>query len=205
MPYGRVRLSVDVVDDRLREAFANVDRRAFLPAHQQPFARQDRPLSIGHGQTNSQPSTVANMLALLDVQPGHRVLDVGSGSGWTTALLGWLVGPTGEVVGVELIPELVELGRRNLAAFEMDWTCILQAEPDVYGVPERGPYDRILVSAGADEVPRDLVDQLRPGGLMVIPVRSRMRLVRACADSPPEVTEHGYYSFVPLLPRPSAH
>ena len=140
------------------------------------------------------------MLELLDVQPGHHVLDVGSGSGWTTALLGYLVGPTGEVVGVELVPELVDVGRRNLGEFDMGWTSIELAEPGCYGVPERGPYDRILVSAGAPELPRALVEQLRPGGLMVIPVRSRMLTVRARTDGPPEIAEHGRYSFVPLLP-----
>lgn len=140
------------------------------------------------------------MLELLDVQPGQRVLDVGSGSGWTTALLGRLVGPTGEVVGVELVPELVDVGRRNLGAFDMGWTSIEQSAPGVYGAPERGPYDRILVSAGAGELPSALVEQLRPGGLMVIPVRSRMLTVRARVEGPPEVHEHGRYSFVPLLP-----
>ena len=92
---------------RLDEAFAAVPRRDFLPARQHPFADLDQALDIGYGVTNSQPTTVRNMLALLDPQPGDRVLDVGSGSGWTTALLAHLVGPTGSVVGVERIPELV--------------------------------------------------------------------------------------------------
>ena len=191
--------------DRLREAFAAIDRRAFLPGPQRRFAGQDRPLGIGHDQTNSQPTTVANMLELLDVQPGHRVLDVGSGSGWTTALLGHLVGPTGEVVGVELVPELVEWGAGNLAAFTMPWTSIRLAEPGVYGVPSAAPFDRILVSAGAEELPPGLVDHLAPDGVLVIPVRGRMLTVLRGPDGRPEVAEHGRYSFVPLLAERDDH
>jgi protein-L-isoaspartate(D-aspartate) O-methyltransferase len=187
------------VHDRLRDAFAAMDRREFLPRSQQRFAAQDRPLDIGHGQTNSQPTTVANMLELLEVEPGHRVLDVGSGSGWTTALLGHLVGLTGLVVGVELVPELARWGNANLAAFGMEWTSIRLAQPGVYGEPTLGPFDRILVSAGAEEMPAALVDQLAPGGILVIPVRGRMLTVRRGRNGTTDVTEHGRYSFVPLL------
>src|SRR3954465_3340038 len=102
--------------DQVADAFAAVPRDLFLPESERRRATYDGPLPIGHGQTNSQPRTVAAMLRLLDVRPGHRVLDVGSGSGWTTALLAHVVGPLGEVVGVELEPSLVEFGRRNLAA-----------------------------------------------------------------------------------------
>ncbi|NLD76157.1 MAG: protein-L-isoaspartate carboxylmethyltransferase [Acidimicrobiales bacterium] len=187
------------MEPRVRDAFAAIDRRSFLPGPQRRFADQDRPLGIGFGQTNSQPTTVVNMLTLLDVQPGQRVLDVGSGSGWTTALLGHLVGPEGEVLGVELVAELARSGARNLSAYDMEWTSIRPAEPGVYGLPELAPFDRILVSAMADELPLELVDQLRPGGLMVIPVRSRMLVVRSRGEDPPEVTEHGRYAFVPLV------
>jgi protein-L-isoaspartate(D-aspartate) O-methyltransferase len=188
------------VDDRVRDAFVAVDRRGFLPRHERRWAADDRPLAIGHGQTNSQPSTVAAMLELLAVEPGQRVLDVGSGSGWTTALLGHLVGPSGEVVGVELVEELAAWGAENLAALHMPWTSIRVAEPGTYGVPEQGPYDRILVSAEALDLPDELVDQLGPGGRMVIPVDGRMLLVRRRDDETLDVTTHGWYRFVPLLP-----
>src|SRR6476619_7863497 len=101
--------------DAVAEAFAAVPRVDFLPADQQRRASYDGPLPIGHGQTSSQPRTVAAMLRLLEVAPGQSVLDVGSGSGWTTALLAHLVGPTGSVLGVELEPSLVTFGADNLA------------------------------------------------------------------------------------------
>src|SRR3954471_16869751 len=99
----------------VEEALAATPRVAFLPDDQQRFAGDDRALPIGWGETNSQPTTVRAMLALLDVRPGQCVLAVGCGSGRTTALLARLVGPTGEVIGVEIVPELVEFGRAHLA------------------------------------------------------------------------------------------
>jgi protein-L-isoaspartate(D-aspartate) O-methyltransferase len=182
---------------RLDGAFARVRRAHFLPAVLRGFAGEDAAVPIGYGQTNSQPSTVRAMLDLLDVEPGQRVLDVGCGSGWTTALLGELVGPEGEVVGVEVVPELVDWGRENLASYALPWTRIEQAREDVLGLPERGPYDRALVSAEASRLPEDLLDQLVPGGVMVVPVRGRMTVVRR-TPAGAEVSREGWYSFVPL-------
>jgi protein-L-isoaspartate(D-aspartate) O-methyltransferase len=184
--------------ERLRQAFRAIHREDFLPAGQRGFAGQDRAIQIGYRQTNSQPTTVANMLALLEVEPGQRVLDVGCGSGWSTALLGNLVGPTGEVCGVELVPELVAWGRDNLAAYPMRWVGISQAAEDTLGLPDRAPFDRILVSAEARSLPDVLVEQLRVGGLMVIPVAGRMTVVRR-TDTEPTVVQHGNYAFVPLI------
>jgi protein-L-isoaspartate(D-aspartate) O-methyltransferase len=129
------------------------------------------------------------------------VLDVGCGSGWTTALLAHLVGPRGRVVGVEIVPDLVEFGRANLAAAGMPWARIEPADPDELGLPAEAPYDRILVSAEATELPESLVGQLREGGLLVLPVRGRLWAVRRPADWPrtrAEVVRHGHYAFVPL-------
>jgi protein-L-isoaspartate(D-aspartate) O-methyltransferase len=184
--------------DRVRRAFDAVRREDFLPPGQRRFAGQDRAIQIGYHQTNSQPTTVANMLNLLEVECGDRVLDVGCGSGWTTALLGSLVGPTGEVCGVELVPELVAWGRQNLAAYPMQWVSITEAVDDVLGLPAQAPFDRILVSAQARSLPSELVDQLRVGGVMVIPVAGLMTVVRR-TDGEPSVVQHGSYSFVPLI------
>jgi protein-L-isoaspartate(D-aspartate) O-methyltransferase len=184
---------VDTVD----AAFAAWPREGFLPEAERRRSRHDGPLPIGVGQTNSQPRTVADMLRLLEVGPGHRVLDVGSGSGWTTALLAHLVGPAGEVVGVELEPSLVAFGAANLAATGQSWARIVQATPGVLGVPDHAPYDRILVSAEPASLPQQLVDQLGEGGRLVIPVRGTMTLVTRNGNDVHE-SRHGYYRFVPL-------
>ena len=182
--------------DAVQAALAAVDRAGFLPAGTHD-PHLDAPIPIGHGQTNSQPRTVEAMLRLLDVAPGQRVLDVGSGSGWTTALLAHLVGPEGSVMGVELVPGLVDLGRRNLTRTEQPWASIHEAVPDVLGLPDDAPYDRILVSAQARLLPQELVDQLAPGGRMVIPVDGQMMLVvREAAGL--RTSRHGRYRFVPL-------
>jgi len=178
-------------------AFAAVRREDFLPPSQRPFAAEDRPLPIGHGQTNSQPTTVAHLIELLDPQPGDRVLDVGSGSGWTTALLGHLVGPSGAVYGVELEPDLVERSREHLAGYEMPWVSISQADPDLPGLPAEAPFDRVLVSAEAGELPQPLADQLG-GGRLVIPVAGQLLVAERADDGSLTQERVGHYSFVPL-------
>lgn len=185
-------------DRRIRAAFEAVRREDFLPQDQKANAPLDRALPIGHQQTNSQPRTVLNMLHLLGVEPGQRVLDVGSGSGWTTALLGHLVGPTGRVMGVELVPELVAWSHENLQGYAMPWAGVEQAREGELGLPEAAPFDRILVSAEAGELPKTLVDQLAYGGLMVVPVAGRMLSVERRSATDVVLHRHGHYSFVPL-------
>ena len=184
--------------DAVDAAFDAMPREMFLPARLRGRAAYDGPLEIGHGQTNSQPRTVADMLRLLDVRPGQRVLDVGAGSGWTTALLAHLVGPGGEVVGVEIVPELVEFGAANLAATDQPWATLVEAESGRFGLPGQGPFDRILVSAEADELPGELVDQLAVPGRLVVPVAGRMLVVDS-SDAGVQVERRGWYRFVPLL------
>lgn len=170
----------------LRAAFAACPRERFLPPEQQPYAGLDHALPLGYDVTCSQPTTVRRMLELLGPRPGQRVLDVGCGSGWTTALLAHLVGPAGRVVGVEIVPEVLAFGRANLtgtAGVELHL-----AEPGVLGWPRGAPYDRVLVSADAPHLPSALVAQLVPGGVLVGPVRGEML----------RVERHGRYVFVPL-------
>lgn len=176
-----------------------VDRRGFLPRGQRRAAGDDRPLPIGHEQTCSQPSTVATMLTMLRVPRGGAVLDVGAGSGWTTALLAHLVGAGGEVLGTERVPELVARGGANLARLGMPWARIEAARPGALGAPRAGGWPRILVSASPDELPGQLVEQLAPSGRMVIPVRHAMLLVERSPDGAVRTTEHGSYNFVPLV------
>ncbi len=184
---------------RVAAAFEATPREGFLRAPDRPYAHLDGPIPIGSGQTNSQPRTVANMLELLDARAGQRVLDVGAGSGWTTALLAHLVGPSGSVLGLERVPELVAWGGANLGATGRDWAQIAAATPGVLGAPERAPFDRILVSAMADELPEDLIAQLAPGGRLVVPVDERMVLVTLSARGERTISRHGAYVFVPLI------
>lgn len=186
---------MDLVD----KAFKNTPRENFLPAEVKGLAAQDRPLPIGYGQTNSQPSTVRQMLTWLGAQPGEKVLDVGSGSGWTTALLARIVGPGPGVYAVEAIPELVRFGRKNCERLGIKNARFFTAGA-AYGLPAPAPapYNRILVSAAAGSLPPELLEQLAPGGRMVIPVGSSILVV----DKTPDgygITEHPGYAFVPLV------
>ena len=186
---------------RVAAAMAAQPRERFLPESERRRAAYDGPLDIGHGQTNSQPRTVQAMLELLDVRPGQRVLDVGSGSGWTTALLAELVGPTGSVLGLERVPDLVLTGRANVEVAGMPWARVRASVAGVLGAPEEAPFDRILVSAMARALPEELVAQLAEHGILVVPAGGRMlRVVRD--PGVPEgrrVTRHGSYRFVPLV------
>jgi protein-L-isoaspartate(D-aspartate) O-methyltransferase len=186
--------------DAVAAAFEAAPRTEFLPPRERGRASYDGPIAIGFGQTNSQPRTVAAMLRLLDVHPGQRVLDVGAGSGWTTALLAELTGATGVVVGVELVPDLAAWAEENVRRTSGEWASVRAAEPGVLGVPDQGPYDRILVSAEALAVPDELLDQLGDPGRMVIPVAGLMTVVDRC-DGEDRVSRHGHYRFVPLVHR----
>ena len=183
--------------DRVAEAFKAMPREGFLPPGERRSAAYDGPLPIGRGQTNSQPSTVQAMLRLLDVHPGQKVLDVGCGSGWTTALLAHLVGRTGRVLGVELEPDLVDFGSANLDCAGVPWASIHEATPGVLGLPDAAPFHRILVSAMARDLPDELVAQLHTGGVMVAPVGGTMLRVSSSMRGV-GITRHGAYRFVPL-------
>ena len=139
------------------------------------------------------------MLRLLEVPVGAAVLDIGSGSGWTTALLARLVGPTGRVLGLEIDPELAEFGASNLAGCDMPWARIELADRRVLGRPVSGGWPRILVSASPRTLPDALVAQLADDARMVLPVGHDMTLVVRRGGGPPAVSTHGEYLFVPLL------
>lgn len=187
------------VEQRVQAAFEAVPREPFLPRRKRRYAGEDRPIEIGHGQTNSQPRTVRAMLELLDVHAGDRVLDVGCGSGWTSALLGHLTGESGRVLGVEIVPALARLATHTLALTAGAHVEVMTADPKVLGAPDRAPFDKILVSAQATALPDPLVRQLTIGGRLVAPVRSVMTVVDRIDEDELELSEHGRYSFVPLL------
>ena len=182
---------------RIINAFRAVDRVDFVPDDVKAQAHLDVPLPIGFEQTISQPTTVAFMMELLSPQPGDHILDIGSGSGWTTALLSHIVGPEGSVLGLERIPELVAFGNENLMAHAIDNASIERAGT-VLGSPRKAPFDRILVSAAARTFPNELVSQIREHGVLVLPVRDAIwRVVRIAHQ--PSIEKFNGFVFVPLI------
>lgn len=179
-------------------AMRMIPRSNFLPESIRRRASSDTPLPIGFGQTNSQPAVVRSMLKWLDPQPGDRILDIGSGSGWTTALLANLVGSRGFIYAVEKIPQLVGFGARNCERLSISNVRFIEASTD-YGLVEFAPYDRILVSAAARELPGNLVDQLRLGGRMVIPINTSIHVIDKIGRHNYEDIEYPGYLFVPLV------
>lgn len=179
----------------IEEAFLEAPRDLFMPRRYIRQAAEDFPASIGCGQTISQPSTVAFMLELLQPKPGLRYLDVGSGSGWTTALLASCAGSQGSVLGVERHAELVETGRSNLSQLDIPQASIIEAS---FPLVPPGPYDRILISAAANEIPPELEDLLAPGGCAVFVVQSS---VVRCFKELNEMSIERWpgFSFVPLV------
>lgn len=179
-------------------AFKQIHRGDFIPEDQKNLAGRDAPLPIGFGQTISQPSTVHLMMEWLDTHAGDKVLDVGSGSGWTSALLSEITGPKGTVFAVERIPELVLLGRSNCSKANLKNVKFFQAGRE-YGLPRHSPYDRILVSASARSLPHELLDQLKIGGKLVIPIRNDILEISKISNKKFETVTHPGFVFVPLL------
>lgn len=180
------------------KAFAAVKRANFVPDYFRNRADIDAPLPIGFGQTISQPTTVYMMLEWLEVEPGNKILDVGTGSGWTTALLAYLTGAKGMVYAVERIPELVEFGRDNCANAGVKNVQFYLAGK-TFGLPKFAPYDRILVSASANALPQELIDQLKPDGKLVIPVQNDILEITKNPDKTIDTQTHPGFVFVPLI------
>ncbi|MCE4604608.1 MAG: protein-L-isoaspartate(D-aspartate) O-methyltransferase [Aeropyrum sp.] len=163
----RIRL---VTDERVLEALLRVPRHLFVPPEYASMAYEDRPLPIGMGQTISAPGVVGRMLQLLDPRPGDKVLDVGAGSGYQTALLAELVKPGGRVIAVERIPELAQLARENLEKAGYGENVEIVVADGSKGLPQHAPYNKIKVAASAPKPPQPLIQQLAPGGRLVIPI-----------------------------------
>lgn len=184
---------------RLMQAFRAIPRRHFLPKSLKALEGQDTALPIGQGQTISQPYTVAFMLQLLEVQQGNRVLDIGFGSGWTTALLAELVKPKGKVFAIEIIPEVCNFGKANIDAFGFLKKGIVETfcQDGSMGLPQKAPFDRILASAAGDKVPEVWITQLARGGKLVCPLGQSIWLFEKTNEG---LTKREYpgFLFVPL-------
>ena len=155
-----------VLSERVMAAMAKVPRHEFVPVSQRADAYANRPLPIGHGQTISQPYIVALMTDLMEVKPGDRVLEIGTGCGYQAAVLAELAGTVHSIeivepLGREAAERLNRLGYRNV---------VTRVGDGYRGWPEHSPFDSIMVTAAPREVPQPLIDQLRPGGRLVVPV-----------------------------------
>lgn len=195
--YLYLKNSIGFGSKEIEKAFEKIERQDFVLDEYKSQADFDYPLPIGFGQTISQPTTVAFMLNLLDPKPGEKILDVGSGSGWTTALLAEVVGKEGKLIGAERIKELVDFGNENLKKYQLSNAQVFLAEKAL-GFPNQAPFDRILVSAAAREVPEGLIIQLKIGGRLVIPVVSSIwQIDRGKIKN--RKKEYPGFAFVPLI------
>lgn len=187
----------------VREALLTVPREEFVPRHLRRLAYADTPLPIGYGQTISAPHMVAIMTEALAPRRGHKVLEVGTGSGYQAAVLAEIVGDEGHVWTIERIPALAKFARENLIRTSYARIVTVLVGDGSKGYPDAMPYDRIVVTAAAPDVPKPLVEQLAPGGRLVIPVGDSFTQRLLILDKHPDgslVKRWGTYCvFVPLI------
>ena len=155
---------------KILDAFAKVQREDFIPYQLRGRAYEDDPLPIGQGQTISQPYTIAVMLSELNLKSGSKVLEIGSGCGYVLALISEIVGKRGKVFGIEIIPKLVQKSKENLENYK---NVQVLHRNGAGGLPEKAPFDGILISAAIHEIPEKLMAQLKIGGVLVAPKGSR--------------------------------
>jgi len=190
-----------IVTAEVEQALLHVPRHLFLPVDLQRAAYRDTPLPIGEGQTISAPHMVAVMAEALQLLPGHKVLEIGTGSGYNAAVMAELVGEKGQVITVERHPVLAERAGRALSESGYGNAKVVVGDGSM-GYQAEAPYDRICVTCGAPEVPGPLMEQLKEGGFMVIPVGRLdvQTLVRGKKVHGKLVMEDlGSVVFVPLL------
>lgn len=186
---------------RIIEAFRKIQRVDFLPDDIRDLAELNEALPIGFGQTISQPLVVAFMLELLDPQPGEKILDIGSGSGWTSALLGEIVGEGGKVIAIEIIPELKEFGKKNIVKYNFVGKKIVSfvSADGSRGLKRESPFDKILASASAEKLPKAWREQLKIGGRIVTPIGSSIWIFIKKSETEFEEKEYPGFAFVPLI------
>jgi protein-L-isoaspartate(D-aspartate) O-methyltransferase len=183
------------------EAFSQIKREDFVLEEEKDWAYINDAFSIGYNQTISQPLVVALMIELLSPLSGEKILDIGAGSGWTTGLLAYLVKPKGKVIALDIIPELVEFGKKNVGKYNFVKKGIVQflCADGKLGYEKEAPYDKILVSASAFEVPQELFKQLKIGGKMILPLEQSIVLIEKTSQNDYKKQEFPGFVFVPLI------
>jgi protein-L-isoaspartate(D-aspartate) O-methyltransferase len=186
---------------RIVDAFKKIKRADFLPEELRDLAELNEALPIGYGQTISQPLVVAFMLELLQPEEGEKILDIGSGSGWTTALLAEIVGEKGKVIAMEIVPELVEFGKSNVKKYNFLEKKIVEfvLGDGSKGYPKEAPFDKILVSATAKKCYESWKEQIRIGGRIVTPIGTSIWLFIRKSKNEFDAFEYPGFVFVPLL------
>ncbi|MCK5624889.1 protein-L-isoaspartate O-methyltransferase [Candidatus Pacearchaeota archaeon] len=156
--------------ENILDAFSKVKRENFISNQLKDRAYEDAPLSIGKAQTISQPYTIAVMLEMLDLKLGQKVLELGSGSGYVLALISEIVGKKGKIYGIEIIPELAEKSKENTKNYK---NIKVYNKDGKQGLKEKAPFDKILISAACEIIPKKVLSQLKDKGLIVAPVGPR--------------------------------
>lgn len=192
------RMSHVITDERVLEAFRLVPREDFVPPEMEKHAYEDNPLPLFDGQTISQPTTVMIMTQALDVKPGMKVFEIGTGSGYQAALLSHLVGDEGTVVTSEILPTLAQFAKKNLKSY----TNIFVVKADgMLGYAREAPFDRIIITAACNELSTELQDQLKLGGILIAPIGSGhiQRMTKFKKTKEGFKKEYlGDFSFVPI-------
>ncbi len=187
-------------DDNVESAFRNIPRHEFVPKSELDRAYYNEPLSIMKKQTISQPGVVSRMTEWLDIKDGQKILEIGTGSAWQTAILSYLVG-TGTVYSVEFHSELVKFARENLEKFQLDNVHVILGDGSL-GYTQASPYDRIIITAACTEIPLPLIEQLGENGLILAPVGDSSQslvLLQKTSKGIVEIKNQSNYIFVPLL------
>src|SRR3989344_2828199 len=183
------------------EAFKSVDRKDFVPEEVKDLAYENTALPIGQKQTISQPLVVAFMLELLELKFGEKVLEIGTGSGWKTALLAKLVGESGKIFSIERVKELNEFAGKNLSryGFLEKGTVELILADGSKGYSEQAPFDKIIAAASAENLPIVWQEQLKIGGRLVAPVQESIVVIDKIAKDQFDRKEYFGFNFVPLV------
>ena len=189
-----------LTNEKVESAFRTIPRHEFVVPSELARAYYNEPLSIMNNQTISQPGVVSRMTEWLDVQDGQKILEIGTGSGWQTAILSYMVG-NGTVYSIERLPELVNFARENLEKLRIDNVHVILGDGSM-GYPEESPYDRIIITAACTEIPLPLLEQLDENGLIIAPVgdlSQSMILLKKISGEIVKIKNESNYIFVPLL------
>ncbi len=189
-----------LTNEKVESAFRTIPRHEFVVPSELDRAYYNEPLSIMNNQTISQPGVVSRMTEWLDIKDGQKILEIGTGSGWQTAILSYMVG-NGTVYSIERLPELVNFARENLEKLRIDNVHVILGDGSM-GYPEKSPYDRIIITAACTEIPLPLLEQLDENGLIIAPVgdlSQSMILLKKISGEIVKIKNESNYIFVPLL------